>query len=630
MALKTLTEKQVQTMSLIEKDEWWLNNVFHENVPQLTLRSALTGMILGGVLSLTNLYVGIRTGWTLGVGVTSVILSYALFKFLAKLRIGKEMGLLENNAMQSIATSAGYMTAPMIASLPAYMMVTGTVIPMWQTFWWICFLSILGVLFAFPLKRRFINDEQLPFPEGYAAGVVLSNLHSDSGKDGIFKAKVLGIGAGIAALIELMRSEAIMEKISLKFLSLPAYWDEWVYKYVTPAIMGTPLKDLTIRVDTSIVLMGSGGLIGMKTAMSLLLGAFFNYWLLAPAMIQQGIIQGTGFRNITSWALWGGVAMMTTSSLYAFFSKPEVILAAFKRAPKRAAAAAGSQGASVEERMEKIELPLKVSFIGIPIIGAILVWMGHSWFGVEWWLGAIAIPFVFVMTLIAVHSTGLTGITPGSALGKLTQVTYAILAPGNIPTNLATAGITGEVSLNASNLLMDIKPGYMLGAKPRLQAIGHVLGIFAGGLVAVPVFYTLFNGDISVFTSEKMPLPSATIWKSVAEILSRGFGALHMTAQWALVIGGVFGLVVEILNIRTKGKFPISAIGIGLAFVLPFTDSFMMALGALIFWFARRSFKDVKSVGYRSFVDNQETLAAGVVAGGAIVGIIIMLLESSI
>ncbi|HRO68524.1 MAG TPA: OPT/YSL family transporter, partial [Pseudobdellovibrionaceae bacterium] len=151
MSIHELSEEQIHTLSLKEKDEWWLKEVYKGEMPQLNLRSALTGMILGGVLSLTNLYVGIKTGWTLGVGISSVILSFALFKLLAKLKIGQEMSILENNAMQSIATSAGYMTAPLMASMPAYMMVTGQVIPMWQTFWWIVCLALLGVLFAFPL-----------------------------------------------------------------------------------------------------------------------------------------------------------------------------------------------------------------------------------------------------------------------------------------------------------------------------------------------------------------------------------------------------------------------------------------------------------------------------------------------
>ena len=118
MSVHELSEEQVRRMTLAEKDEWWLKNVYKGHMPQLNLRSAVTGMLLGGILSLTNLYIGIKTGWSLGVGISSVILSFAIFKLFAKLKIGREMTILENNAMQSVATSAGYMTAPLISSMP--------------------------------------------------------------------------------------------------------------------------------------------------------------------------------------------------------------------------------------------------------------------------------------------------------------------------------------------------------------------------------------------------------------------------------------------------------------------------------------------------------------------------------
>lgn len=626
MAIQELSEEQVHTMTLKEKDEWWLKNIFKGNMPQLNLRSALTGMLLGSALSLTNLYVGIKTGWTLGVGITSVILSFAAFKLISKLGLGREMTILENNAMQSIATSAGYMTAPMMASMPAYMMVTGQVVPMWHTFWWIVCLSILGVLFAFPLKRKFINDDQLPFPEGRAAGIVLSNLHEDSGAGGMFKAKLLMYGAALSALIETMRSEAVMKAISAPFLHLPEYWDDLIYKFYTPTILGTPLKSLTIRLDSSIVMLGTGGLMNIKTAMSLLLGAFINYCILAPYLIQEGAIASATFKSITMWSLWAGASMMTTSSLYSFFSKPKVFVEAFRAFfSKKTENKVTDKQADV---LKEIELPMKIFVIGIPIVGALTVYLGHVWFGVEWWLGLIAIPLVFLLTLIAVTSTGLTAITPGGALGKITQITYSMIVPGNIATNLMTAGITTEVALNSSNLLMDIKPGYMLGGKPRHQAIGHVLGIFAGGLVAVPVFYMLFNNDIAMFTSDKMPLPGAAIWKAVAEVLTKGLSTLHPTAQYAVLIGAILGIVLEYLGKKTKGKFPISGVGLGLAFVLKFSDSLSMAMGSLFFWLCTKKFKDEKSLGYRTFVDNQETLAAGIIAGGSIIGIILMIFET--
>lgn len=621
MAIAELTPEQIHTMTLAEKDRWWLKNVYKGDMPQLNLRSGLTGMLLGGILSLTNLYVGIRTGWTLGVGITSVILSFAIFKVISKLKLGNEMTVLENNAMQSIATSAGYMTAPLISSLAAYMSVTGRIIPWQHTMVWIILLGIMGVLFAFPLKKRFINDEQLPFPEGYAAGIVMDNLHTGEGAEGVFKAKLLAYGAAVSALIETMCNEKVMTAMKLHWAALPEHWDDVVYKWFTPGIMGTPLKGLTVQFDTSIVMVAAGGLMGTKTAASLMIGAIVNYLILAPYLINKGIIAGPGFKNITMWALWGGVALMTTSSIYSFLSKPKVILQSFQ-------GMFGRKKAGEEDVLKDIELPMWLFAAGIPIVGLLTVWMGHIFFGIHWWLGLIAIPMVFVFTLIAVNATGLTSITPTGALGKLTQLTYSVLAPGNIQTNIMTAGITGEVASSAANLLMDIKPGYMLGGKPRHQALGHTLGILAGALVAVPVFYAIMNNDLTVLMSDRLPMPGAQIWKAVAEVLTKGLSFLHPSARLAIGVGALIGLIIEILNQRSKGNFPVSGVGLGLAFVLKFSDSLSMAMGALIFWLAGRYLTDKKSVGYRAFVENQETVCAGAIAGGSIIGLVLILLET--
>ncbi len=622
MAIPELTHEQIHSMTLEEKDRWWLKNVYKGDMPQLTLRSALTGMLLGGVLCLTNLYVGIRTGWTLGVGITSVILSFAMFKALAKIGLGHEMTVLENNAMQSIATSAGYMTGPLISSVAAYMSVTGVVIPWQHTMIWLIVLGVLGVLFAFPLKKRFINDEQMPFPEGYAAGVVMDNLHTGEGKEGLFKAKLLGAGAAISALVETMGNEKVMGAMRLSFLSLPEHWDDILYKWWTPSIMGTSLRDLTVQWDSSIVMVATGGLMGPKAAASLMIGAIVNYVIIAPYLIHAGVIPGGGFKNITMWALWGGVALMTTSSVYSFLSKPKMIIDAF-----RGLLGKKNKG---EDVLKDIELPMWLFIVGIPVMGLLTAWAGHAFFAVQWWLGIIAVPMVFVFTLIAVNATGLTSITPIGALGKLTQLTYSAMAPGNVTTNIMTAGITGEVTSSAANLLMDIKPGYMLGGKPRHQAVGHVLGIFAGAVVSIPVFYAILNGNTGVLMTEKLPMPGAVVWKAVAMVLTKGLEFLHPTARWAILIGAILGLLIEIANQRTKGKFPLSAVGLGLAPILRFGDAWAMALGALLFWLAGKYVTDKKSLTYRALVDNQETACAGVIAGGSIIGLILIILETTV
>jgi OPT family oligopeptide transporter len=620
MAIKQLTDAQVRDWTLEQKDRWWLENVYKGNMPQLTLRSALSGMFIGAFLSLTNLYVGMKTGWTLGVGITSVILAFALFKVLQKIGLGREFTLLENNCMQSIATAAGYMTSPLIASLAAYMMITHTVVPIMTAMAWMISIAVLGVLFAFPLKRRFINDEQHPFPEGRAAGIVMDALHTSDASSGMFKAKLLTVFGIGSALLELLKSGLV------PLIEIKEGLEQYVYQLFNwhPALLGTPLQQLTVSVAPDQVMMAAGGLMGIRTGVSLLLGALVNYCILAPLIIQHGDIFGTvgpdgtlefGFRAITTWALWGGVAMMTTASIFAFLSKPAQIVKAFTGIFRLSKAADG------DDCLRDIELPMSVFVYGIPLVGTIVVLLAWRFFGVAPWLGALAIPLVFVFSIIAAHSTALTAITPTGALGKLTQLTYAALSP-SMTTNIVTASITGEVAGNASNLLMDIKPGYMLGGKPRHQAIGHVLGIFAGALVCVPVFYLAFlKNNPDGLISDDFPMPAAIIWKAVAEILTRGLSELPTTALLAAIIGGVLGIVMELAKILTKGRFPLSAIGIGLAFVIPFSTCFAMFLGAFFFWVAAKVCKREDSFGYQTFVENLEPVCAGIIAGGALMGI---------
>lgn len=131
MALHQLSDEQTATWTRLQKDRWWFENVYRGDLPQLTFRSALTGFILGGILSATALYIGGKTGISIGVGLTSVILAFAIYRLLARSGIISDFTILENNCTQSIATAAGYMISPLISSMAAYMLVTGKVVPWW-------------------------------------------------------------------------------------------------------------------------------------------------------------------------------------------------------------------------------------------------------------------------------------------------------------------------------------------------------------------------------------------------------------------------------------------------------------------------------------------------------------------
>ena len=636
MAIHELSPEQIRTWSLEEKDRWWLENVYRGDMPQLTLRSALTGMGLGAVLSLTNIYVGAKTGWTLGVGITSVILAFALFKALARLGLASQFTILENNAMQSIATAGGYMTSPLISSLAAYMMVTNRVVPMWQLMAWVIVLAILGVLFAFPFKRRFINDEQQPFPEGRAAGIVMDSLHHGAAAAGLLKAKLLVSFATLAAAVKLLQSESITSWLAFKGFRphLPEFLDEWLYEQTgTPEILGTPVTSLTLRPELDLPMVGAGGLMGIRTGVSILLGAIVNYAILAPIMIDRGDILPNakgmiGFREITFWSLWCGVAMMTAASLLAFFARPKILWTALFKL----AGSVGRRRGEQADVLGHIELPLGVSLVGVPLLGALVAVMAHQFFGIEYWLSVVALGLVFFFCLIAINSTALTSITPIGAMGKLTQLAFGVLAPGNKETNLMTAGITGEVASHAANLLQDIKPGYMLGAKPRQQAIGHVLGIFAGALLSIPIFYLVFlklppeqllAGELSVpyQMDSKYPMPSATVWKAVADVLAEGIHTIRPSARHAAVAGILIGIVLEIGRLATHNRFPLSPVAIGLGFLIHFHTCLSMFAGALLFWLAERFFYRKESRAHQAIVQNQEPICAGLIAGGSLMGI---------
>ena len=703
MSLPQLSDEQVRTWTREEKDRWWLENVFRGDMPQLTLRAAVTGFLVGGILSATNLYIGAKTGWTLGVGVTSVIISFVVFRALSRIGLIQDLTILENNAVQSIATAAGYMTGPLISALMAYMFITNKPMEMHQMVLWNILASILGVLVAFPMKRRFINDEQQPFPEGRAAAVVLDSLYpdaprggtlhmrdnmpvqrprtaTDGGVDmGVFKAKALAWAAAIGATLQLLVAGGYMALLQIRLLGsaksketlwkIPERLDEWYYhlaakgKATLPRINGLSFEQLGVTLAFDLSMIGAGGLMGMRIANSLVLGMVANFLVVAPLMIRAGEIVPKNLKQIAqadgtydaalavfgrphltnSWCLWWGVAMMVTASMVGLFAKPKVLLSAFGGLFNL-----GDSGPKREDCLKHVELPLSWSFVGIPVFSAIIIWLNWAWFDVNPWLGALSIPLIIVLTLIAANATALTSTTPTGSLSKITQFTFGSLQPTNPGTNLMTAGVTTEVASNASNLLMDIKPGYMLGAKPRQQAWGHCIGIVAGALASTPLFYLLFlnkwkpeGPSIETTITDQWAVPGAIQWAAISKVIEgmgksgtmessiitvdgidKLWGVLPVSAAWAMLAGAILALLLEVARIARRGRFPISAVGLGLGVVLPPESTTMMWIGAALFTFYERKYHErVGQFGHRLWVESKEAVCAGLIAGWALLGI---------
>jgi OPT family oligopeptide transporter len=613
----------------------WFRDVYQgDHMKQLTVRAVIMGALLGGFMSLSNLYVGLKTGWGLGVAITACILSFAIWKSLqsalgvAGIKISS-MTILENNCMQSTASSAGYSTGgTMTSAIAAYLLITGTHMPWHILVLWTIFLAMLGVFIAIPMKRQMINIEQLKFPSGIAAAETLRSLHAE-GKEATQKAKALAWAGLIGALLGWFRDSG------KPFLGLWNWGNGIVAKIFGEggifaggmlsfpgSIKGIPLPKWTISAEVSLLMIAAGAIIGWKMCWSLLFGATLNYAVLAPYAVNAGAIDpdAVGYRAIVSWSTWTGAAIMVTSALYAFAKQWKTILKAFSGITSLFT---GKKDTS-HDPLAPIEVPTSWFITGTGIAGLGCIIVLYYYFHTSIIMGIIAVLLTFVLAIVAARATGESDITPVGAMGKITQLLFGVIAPTNMTTNLMTASVTAGAAGSTADLLTDLKSGYLLGANPRQQFLAQFFGIFAGTLVVVPAFYLLVP-DASALGTQQWPAPSAQVWAAVAKLLSNGFGSLHITARWGLLIGGIAGIIIPLVTdlVPEKAKaFIPSAMGIGLAMVIPFYNSFSMFLGGLI---ALVMEKFVKATSDKYLVPS----AAGIIAGESIIGIVIALLMST-
>ncbi|MCR4820574.1 MAG: OPT/YSL family transporter [Elusimicrobiales bacterium] len=630
-----ISQEAAATLDTTDPELKWYKEVYQgDHMKQLTVRAVIMGALLGGFMSLSNLYVGLKTGWGLGVAITACILSFAIWKALQS-ALGvlgmkvSSMTILENNCMQSTASSAGYSTGgTMTSAIAAYLLITGTHMPWHVLVLWTIFLAMLGVFIAIPMKRQMINIEKLKFPSGIAAAETLRSLHAE-GAEATQKAKALAYSGLIGALLGWLRDSG------KPFLGLWNWGNNFVGKFfgtdgifeggmlkVYGKIQGIELHKWTISAEMSLLMIAAGAIIGWKMCWSLLFGAILNYAVLAPYAVNAEAIDpaNVGYRAIVAWSTWTGAAIMVTSALYAFAKQWKTIAKAFSGIKTLFT----GKKDSTHDPLAHIEVPTSWFLTGTGIAGLGCIIVLYHYFNTSIFMGIVAVALTFVLAIVAARATGESDITPVGAMGKITQLMFGVIAPTNMTTNLMTASVTAGAAGSTADLLTDLKSGYLLGANPRQQFLAQFFGIFAGTIVVVPAFYLLVP-DASALGTQQWPAPSAQVWAAVAKLLSNGFNSLHITARWGLLIGGIAGIIIPLITdlLPEKArKFIPSAMGIGLAMVIPFYNSLSMFLGGLI---ALVLEKVAKPMSDKYLVPS----AAGIIAGESIIGIVIALLMST-
>lgn len=628
-----------------EMDEatWYTRAYRGDDVPQLTLRAVFMGSALGFLLAFTNLYIGLKTGWHLGIAITACILSYALWGGMQKIGLAKSpMSILENNAMQSTASAAGYSTGgTMVSAISAMLILTaspanpgGTHLPWYVLASWTLALAVLGTVVAIPMKRNMINQERLKFPSGLAAAVTLQSLYA-SGQEATRKARVLLgaalFGAAFPPLLDLpLRTDADGAKVGLLPSQLNLF--DWLpargTKTVNEAVVSLKPSDWTIAWDVNPVMVAAGALVGVRVALWMTIGGLILAYVAGPYGLDAAWVNTRGetvhavTKGAKAWkeiGLWLGAPMMVSSGILGFAFQWRTIVRAFT--------SLRGGGAPQEAIVTATEVPFSWFAVGSLISGGAVVAIAARFFEVPVVFGILAVLMTLALALVAARATGESDITPTGAMGKIMQLTYGVLIPQSATANLMTAGITAGAASSCADLLNDLKSGYLLGANPRRQFIAQAAGILSGTLATVMGFYILVP-DATALTGKgdqppAFPAPAAQAWKAVAEVFRDGIGNMHPVHQKAIVVGLVVGAVLVVLEqtLPKVKKWLPSSTGLGLGFILPFNYPLAMLAGAVLAWIWQR--RDEKAAE-----DYLVPVSAGVIAGVSIVGVIVASLNN--
>ena len=622
------------TISPEAKERAWLEQVYRgDREPQLTLRAVLVGAGLGLFMALSNLYTTVKLGWSFGVVVTASVLGYVAWNGLRGLSGGRlsRLTILESNCLQSTASAAGYSTGSTVSlCFGAALLITGQHQPWYVLAAFTLCTAGLGVFLAIPMKRQLVNREELPFPTGTAAAETLRSLYSQ-GRDAAHKAYALVGALGAGLVIGLLRTYGTLVDELGKVGWRPAWLEALQKRLFIPEDIGLTgfLNPLSrgqmagLAFEPSVLLIGAGMLAGTRVCLSMFLGSVLLYYVIAPWMLaydaaHAGLagyvpafaVNPAGGFNPIRWAVWGGAALMVFASLTSLALDWRSIARAFRSLRQRGTAAGA-------DPLAGIEVPRAWFWAGFLPFGVGMVLVLWFAFQVSIPLGLVAVLLSSLVCLVCGRVTGETDTTPAGAMGKVTQLLYAVLpgSAGNATINLMTAGATVGAGMSAADLLTDLRSGYLLGANPRRQFWAQFVGVFVGVLAIIPAWYLMIpNREVL----EKFHPPAISMWKAVSDLLTKGSQVLPTTAIWLIVLGALVGVALPLLERgfpKARPYLP-SAMGLGLSWVVVFQNALAFGLGAVVLWAWRR----LRRTHAESFA---LPVASGLIAGESLIAALI-------
>jgi len=571
--------------------------------PELTITSIIMGIILAVIFGAANAYLGLRVGMTVSASIPAAVISMGVIRVIMR-----KNSILESNMVQTIGSAGESLAAGAIFTIPAlYLWASEGVMekPSLIEITIIALLGgLLGVFFMVPLRNALIVREHatLPYPEGHACAEVLL-----AGEEGGSNAGTVFAGMGFAGLFKFIID-------GLKIVPGEVNLEGTTKSY--PGAIGTQIYPAVMSV---------GYICGPKISSYMFAGGLLSWVILIPIIVIFGsnlvLYPGTEtigeiFASSGAGGIWGtyvryiGAGALAAGGIISLVKSLPLIITTFRDAVKGMAKGVGGSNLRTDK-----DLSMKAILISILIL-TLLVWLVPA-IPVSLVGAAIVVIFGFFFATVSSRMVGLVGSSnnpvSGMAIATLLIATLILKITGDVGAHgmqaaIAIGSIICIVAAIAGDTSQDLKTGFLLGATPKKQQIGEILGVVAAALA---IGFTLNLLDSAWgFGSKELAAPQATLMKMVIE------GIMDGNLPWSLIIIGVcIAVVVEIVGI------PVLPFAIGV--YLPVQLNACIMVGGLIRLFFDKMRESDKK---KKAINNGVLFCSGMIAGEGLVGILLAIL----
>ncbi|MEX4345303.1 oligopeptide transporter, OPT family [Haemophilus influenzae] len=606
----------------------------NENLKELTVRGIILGALITVIFTASNVYLGLKVGVTFASSIPAAVISMAVLKFF------KDSSILENNMVQTQASSAGTLSSVIFVLPGLLMMGYWQDFPFWQTMLICAAGGTLGVLFTIPLRRAMVVNSNLPYPEGVAAAEILKAGNHADGDSGV---KDIAYGGVLAGLVAFLTN-------GLREMADGA--SAWIQ---------TGKAAFQLPMGFSLALLGAGYLIGIVGGIAMLIGVILTWGVAVPYFTMSEDIAADASLIDSAMTVWKtkvryiGVGTIGIAAIWTLLilMKPmiEGMVHSFRMLK-------GGQEAS-EHRIDIDLSPKTMIYILIATVALIVISL-HHFIAAAPISPELSILLVVVCTFLAVfigffvaaasgYMAGLVGSSssPISGIGIISVIVISLVlvsignASGLFETvdgqkfltalTLFTASIVITTACISNDNLQDLKTGLLVEATPWRQQVALIIGCFVGALVIAPVLEILyhaygFSGALprpDMDPSQALSAPQATLMTAISQ------GIFTNKLEWTYILTGV-GLGAVLITIdaflkKVSNKvFSLPVIAVGIGIYLPPSINTPVIVGAFLAWIMARHIAKLGNKEVSAKAERFGTLfSAGLIVGESLMGVIL-------